>query len=113
MNKNKKFWNRTLSNVIDLSKYKDKWNDILFNKIKTKEVNILNEQYSCEDKKQFIIYFKNEIFDNKFFQDRLNLDDEQKIIINDRANILIKKVIMPLAKAENKTKEIYDLLDYR
>ena len=113
MNKNKKFWNRTVSNVIDLSKYKDKWNDILFSIINTKEFNILNEQYSYEDKKQFIIYFKNEIFDNKFFQERFNLDDEQKIIINDRANILIKKVIMPLAKAENKTKEIYDLLDYR
>ena len=112
MNKNKKFWNRSVNIPIDLSKYKDRWNEILFSIINTKEFNILNENYSYNHKKQFLIYFKDEILTNKIYTDRFTLDDEQKIIINDRANILIKKVIMPLVKVENKTKEIYDLLDY-
>ena len=111
MNKNKKFWNRSVNSPIDLSKYKDKWYDILYSIINTKEFNILDEEYTFENIKQFVNYFKSEIFDNKIIKERMNLDDEQKIIFNDKANILIKKVMMPLAQKENKTKEIYDLLD--
>ena len=111
MNKNKKFWNRSVNSPIDLSKYKDKWYDILYSIINTKEFNILDEEYTFENIKQFVDYFKSEIFDNKIIKERMNLDDEQKIIFNDKANILIKKVMMPLAQKENKTKEIYDLLD--
>ena len=111
MNKNKKFWNRSVNSPIDLSKYKEKWNEILFSIIKTKEFNILNEEYSPENKKIFVDYFKNEIFDNIVYKERISLDDEQKIIINDRANILIQKVLMPLANEENKTNDIYDILN--
>ena len=112
MNKNKKFWNRSVNIPLDLSKYKDTWNEILFSIIKTKDFDILNEAYSYQHKKQFLIYFKDEILSNKRTSDRNTSDDEQKIILNDRADILIKKLIMPLVKVENKNKEIYDLLDY-
>ena len=112
MNKNKKFWNRSVNIPLDLSKYKDTWNEILFSIIKTKEFDILNEAYTYQHKNQFLIYFKDEILSNKRISDRNTSDDEQKIILNDRADILIKKLIMPLVKVENKNKEIYDLLDY-
>ena len=112
MNKNKKFMNQAVSVPIDLSKYKEKWNDILFSIINTKEFDILNKNYSHDEKKQFVTYFKQEIFNNKILKENcFSLDDEQKIIINDKANILFKKVIMPLLTIENKTEEIYQLLD--
>ena len=112
MNKNKKFMNRSVNIPIDLSKYKDKWNEILFSIIHTKEFDILNEKFSINDQKQFVNYFKEEILDNKIYRESFTLDDEQKIILNDKANILLKKVIMPLINIKNKTSEIYDLLDY-
>ena len=112
MNKNKKFFNRKVTNQIDLSKYKDKWYDILFSIINTKEFNILSDEYSCQEKKQFISYFKSEILDNKMCKNTFSLEDEQKIILNDRANILLKKILIPLVDVKDKTKEIYDLLEY-
>ena len=110
MNKNKKFLNRSVNIPIDLSKYKDKWYEILFSIINTKEFDILNESYTDTQKRQFILYFKSEIFDNKMYKGTIQLSDEQKIIINDRANILLKKVIMPLVNAENKNDVINELL---
>ena len=110
MNKNKKFLNRSVNIPIDLSKYKDKWYEILFSIINTKEFDILNESYTYTQKRQFILYFKSEIFDNKMYKGTIQLSDEQKIIINDRANILLKKVIMPLVNAENKNDVINELL---
>ena len=112
MNKNKKFFNRKVTNQIDLSKYKDKWYDILFSIINTKEFNILSDEYSCQEKKQFISYFKSEILDNKMCKNTFSLEDEQKIILNDRANILLKKILIPLVDVKDKTKEIYELLEY-
>ena len=110
MNKNKKFLNRSVNIPIDLSKYKEKWYEILFSIINTKEFDILNELYSYTEKRQFINYFKNEVFDNKIYKVTLQLSDEQKIIINDKANILLKKVILPLVNAKNKNDVINELL---
>ena len=113
MDKNKKFMNQSIYIPFDLSKYKEKWNEILLSIINTKEFDILNKNFSYDEKKQFVTYFKEEIFDNKIYKENcLSIDDEQKIILNDRANILLKKVIMPLLSIENKTEEIYDLLNY-
>ena len=112
MNKNKKFLNRSVNIPIDLSKYKDKWYEILFSVINTKEFDILNEVYTLQEKRQFLNYFKNEIFDNKMFKMTLQLSDEQKIILNDRANILLKKVVLPLVNEKNKNDVINELLSF-
>ena len=112
MNKNKKFFNRTVTNKIDLSKYKEKWYDVLFSIISTKDFNILSKEYSYQEKRQFLSYFKSEIFDNKMYKGVISLEDEQKIIINDKANILLKNLIIPLVNAQERDKELYNLMEY-
>ena len=112
MNKNKKFLNRSSYIPINLSKYKDKWYEILFSIINTKEFNILNPEFLTKEYlKLFENYFKTELFDNKIYNNTLLLEDEQKIIINDKANILLKKIILPLVNEEEKNDIIYDILD--
>ena len=112
MNKNKKFNNRKIVNTpIDLSKYKDKWNEILLSVITTDDFNILDKKYKTSDLIQFIDFFKEEIFHNNMYKESLYLDDGQKIILNDRANILLKKIILPLINMKEKTQDVYDLLN--
>ena len=111
MNKNRKFLNRSMNKPIDLNEKKDKWNDILFSVIKSKEFNILDEAFSGAEIKQFIEYFKSDIFNNQIFNDSFSLDEEQKNFINSRANILLNKIILPLVNMPNKTNAIYKLLD--
>jgi hypothetical protein len=42
----------------------------------------------------------------------ISLEDEQKIIINDKANILLKNLIIPLVNAKERDKEINNLMEY-
>ena len=108
MNKNRKFF----SNKIKLQeklKYKDEFNDILFSNIHLKDFNILDNEFSINDKKELILFFKEQIFDNKIFRNHnLSDEEEEKVIINDRTNILLEKLIMPILAKENNDYEDYD-----
>ena len=111
MNKNKQFFNNVKKPNENI-KYKDKCNDILINNIGLKDFNILNSELPLNEKKLLISFFKEEIFKNEIFKNNnIKTDEEQKIIINDHANILLEKLILPIISTENKNKEIDDLIE--
>ena len=110
MNKNKKFF-KNKDMLYENIKIKDECNDILFNIINLKGFNILNEEFSLDNKKQLIKFFKEQIFDNNIFKNNsLIIEDEEKIIINDKTNILLNNIILPITKSEN-NEENDELID--
>ena len=114
MNKNNKF----LSNKIFLEekpKFKDECNDVLLGCIHLKDFNIINNNFSINEKRQLIQFFQEEILENKIFKnDNLVEDEEQKVIINDRTTILLEKIIIPIIvqKKEDINEEYDDLVEY-
>ena len=111
MNKNKKFFNNKII-LEENSKFKDECNDILFTTIHSKNFNIINNNFSFNDKTNLITFFQEQIFNNKIFRtNSLIEDDENKIILNDRANILLENLIIPLLSNENQeNSDEYEIL---
>ena len=108
MKKNKKIYK---NKPIDNEKYKVEYNDILQDNIHLKEFNILDDKLSLEDKKILIYFFKEQIFENNIFKiESLVIEDEHKIIINDKANIYLEKLLLPILKAENKNDDLVDAI---
>ena len=106
MNKNKKFFGNKVK-LQEKSKYKDEFIDILFSNIQLKDFNILNKDFSLKDKKDLILFFNEQIFQNKIFRNHsLSDEEEEKIILNDRTNILLENLIIPLLSGENKDYEV-------
>ena len=115
MKKNQKFYK---NKPIDNEKYKVECNDILQDNIHLNEFNILDDKLSLDDKKLLISFFKEQIFENNIFKiDSLEIEDEHKIIINDKANIYLEKLLLPILTAENKNddlvEEIKNIILYR
>ena len=114
MNKNQKFY-KSKNKPIDNEKYKEECNNILLDDIHLKEFNILDDKLSLIEKKQLLSFFKEQIFENDIFNtNSLSIEDEHKIIINDKANIYLEKLLLPIIKEENKNdilmKEISDII---
>ena len=114
INKNKKFY-KNKNKLEENSKFKVECNDILFGIIHLKDFNICDSRYSLYDKKQLILFFRDEIFENKIFRNNnIVTDEEQKVIINDKANIFLENLIVPIIKKEdeNMTNEYEDLIEF-
>ena len=112
MEKNQKFYK---NKPIENEKYQVECNDILQDNIHLNEFNILDDKLSLYDKNQLISFFKEQIFENNIFKiDSLVIEDEHKIIINDKTNIYLEKLVLPILKAENKNdflvEEIKDII---
>ena len=108
MNKNKKFFSNNIV-LQENSKFKDECNDILFTAIHSKDFNINDKNFSVNDKNNLISLFQEQIFGHKLFRNNcLTDDDEAKVIINDRATILLENIILPiisLKDIDNEEKE--------
>ena len=110
--KNKKFFENQ-NKIIENSKYKDECDDILFETIHLKDFNVMDNKFSLMDKNRLILFFQEQIFGNKIFKaNSLTIEDEQKIIINDKAKIFLEKLILPIINYENKDNEYNQLLQY-
>ena len=106
MEKNKKFYK---NKPIDNEKYKEECNDILLDNIHLNEFNILDDKLSLNDKKSLISFFKEQVFENNIFKiESLSIEDEHKNIINEKTNIFLEKLLLPIIKAENKNDELME-----
>ena len=107
MKKNMNFLNRKILPNTN-PHFKDECNEILFDIIK--DSNILNYKFSLFDKMKIISFFKEQIFEDKIIKNEtVIISEEQKLIFNNRANILLKKLILPIVNNENKDKD-YDFI---
>jgi ubiquitin C-terminal hydrolase len=95
--KNNDFLNRKIIPT-ENPKYKNELNNILYS---NHDFKLLNYNLSISDKKQIILFFKEQIFENDIFKNDNN--EQHKKVFNKCANVLLENLIIPiLNKKENK-----------